>query len=85
MLELGKSKPWPEALKTLTGSDKLSAAPIKEYFEPLLEFLQKERASKGYTLGWEGTESSSSAVQMKLSFLTVLLCSVTSVYIKFLF
>jgi len=85
MLELGKSKPWPEALKTLTGSDKLSAAPIKEYFGPLLEFLQKERASKGYTLGWEGSESSSNAVQMKLSFLTVLFCSVISVYMKCLF
>ena len=53
MLRLGKRKPWPEALKLLTGSDKLSAAPIKEYFQPLMTWLQKERKEQNYSVGWE--------------------------------
>ncbi|XP_057302369.1 angiotensin-converting enzyme-like [Hydractinia symbiolongicarpus] len=53
MLRLGKKKPWPEALKQFTGSDKLSAAPINEYFKPLIDWLKKERAEKKYKLGWD--------------------------------
>ena len=53
MLRLGKSKPWDETLKTLTGSNKMSAQPIKEYFAPLLKWLAKEREQKGYKIGWK--------------------------------
>ena len=35
MLQLGQSKPWPEALKQLTGEDRLDASAIVEYFRPL--------------------------------------------------
>ena len=56
MLRLGKRKPWPEALKLLTGSDKLSAAPIKEYFQPLMTWLQKERKENNYLIGWENAK-----------------------------
>ena len=56
MLHLGKRKPWPEALKLLTGSDKLSVAPIKEYFKPLMKWLRKERKEKKYSVGWEKTK-----------------------------
>ena len=52
MLELGKSKPWPEVWKMLTGSDKLSAAPIKEYFKDLVTWLKKQRVKHKYKIGW---------------------------------
>ena len=53
MLRLGRRKLWPEALKLLTDSDKLSAAPITEYFQPLMTWLQTERKEKKYSVGWE--------------------------------
>ena len=69
MLRLGKRKPWPEALKLLTGSDKLSAAPIKEYFQLLMTWLQKERKEKNYSVGWikaKPTPKPSSAMKTQI-------------------
>jgi len=53
MLELGKSVPWKEALEELTGSPKLSAKPILDYFKPLADYLDKHRDKNGYSLGWD--------------------------------
>ena len=50
MLELGQSKPWPEAMKTMTGSDKIDAAAMIEYFQPLLTWLRDE--NKRVKIGW---------------------------------
>jgi len=50
MLELGRSKPWPEALKTMTGTDKADASAIVEYFQPLMDWLKEQ--NKGETEGW---------------------------------
>jgi peptidyl-dipeptidase A len=50
MLELGRSKPWPEALKAMTGSDKADASAIVEYFQPLMDWLKEQ--NKGETEGW---------------------------------
>jgi peptidyl-dipeptidase A len=50
MLAMGKSKPWPEALKQMTGEDKLDASAIVEYFAPLLEWLKEQ--NKGTRTGW---------------------------------
>jgi peptidyl-dipeptidase A len=50
MLELGASKPWPEALKVMTGSDKADASAIVEYFQPLLDWLKEQ--NKGEKEGW---------------------------------
>ena len=52
MLEMGKKKPWPYALEKMTGSKEMSVAPMKEYFQPLQEWLVKERCSKKYKIGW---------------------------------
>ena len=54
MLKLGKSKPWPFALEQMTGSKEMSVAAIKEYFQPLQEWLVRERCSKNYKIGWPG-------------------------------
>ncbi len=50
MLELGASKPWPEALEVITGSREMDAGPLLEYFEPLQAWLEKE--NQGRSCGW---------------------------------
>jgi len=50
MLEMGQSKPWPEALKTFTGSPQMSAKPMLDYFAPLKKWLDAQ--NKGETSGW---------------------------------
>ncbi|MGH9424788.1 MAG: M2 family metallopeptidase [Terriglobia bacterium] len=42
MLALGLSKPWQEALKTMTGEDKMDATAIIDYFAPLKQWLDEE-------------------------------------------
>jgi len=44
MMEFGKSKPLLEALQTLIGNDKMSTDAMKEYFQPLIDWLKKKRA-----------------------------------------
>ena len=43
MMKLGLSKPWPEALKVLTGEDKMDATAIIDYFAPLKKWLDEQR------------------------------------------
>jgi peptidyl-dipeptidase A len=42
MLAMGVSKPWPEALKAMTGEDKMDATAIIDYFAPLKTWLDAE-------------------------------------------
>ncbi|PQP02445.1 peptidyl-dipeptidase [Massilia phosphatilytica] len=42
MLEMGTSKPWPEALKAVTGSEKMDATAMLEYFAPLKTWLDEQ-------------------------------------------
>ena len=42
MLEMGQSRPWPEALKALTGEDKMDATAIIDYFAPLKVWLDEQ-------------------------------------------
>jgi peptidyl-dipeptidase A len=42
MLAMGTSKPWPEALKVVTGSDKMDASAMLEYFAPLKTWLDEQ-------------------------------------------
>jgi peptidyl-dipeptidase A len=51
MLEMGQSKPWPEAMKVLTGEDKADASAIVDYFQPLLDWLKTQ--NEGQPLGWK--------------------------------
>ena len=50
MLAMGQSKPWPEALKVFTGSDRISAKPMLAYFAPLKAWLDEQ--NKGLKVGW---------------------------------
>jgi peptidyl-dipeptidase A len=42
MLAMGLSKPWPEALKAMTGEDKMDATAIIDYFAPLKQWLDEQ-------------------------------------------
>ena len=50
MLELGQSKPWPEALEAFTGTREISGAAMAEYFAPLKAWLDEQ--NKGKPTGW---------------------------------
>jgi peptidyl-dipeptidase A len=50
MLEMGASKPWPDALQAFTGSREMSGKAMIEYFKPLMEWLKKQ--NKGAKKGW---------------------------------
>ena len=50
MLEMGASKPWPEALEAFTGSREMSGAAMVEYFAPLKAWLDEQ--NKGKPQGW---------------------------------
>ena len=51
MLEMGSSEVWTEAMRVMTGSPEMSAVPLVEYFQPLMEWLQEE--NKDDVVGWE--------------------------------
>ncbi|MDQ3144117.1 MAG: M2 family metallopeptidase [Pseudomonadota bacterium] len=50
MLELGASKPWPDALEAFTGTRQMSGRAMVEYFAPLKAWLDQQNAGK--TQGW---------------------------------
>ncbi|MCP4600087.1 MAG: M2 family metallopeptidase [Proteobacteria bacterium] len=50
MMEMGQQRPWPEALKALTGEEKMDASAIIDYFKPLIDWLEEQ--NKEATCGW---------------------------------
>jgi len=50
MLEMGQSRPWPEALKVVTGQEQMDASAIVDYFAPLKKWLDEQ--NKGRKCGW---------------------------------
>jgi peptidyl-dipeptidase A len=46
MLAMGANKPWPEALKAMTGEDKMDATAIIDYFAPLKTWLDEQNGRK---------------------------------------
>ena len=50
MLRMGASRPWPEALEALTGSRRIDAGAMLEYFAPLQAWLDRQNA--GQPVGW---------------------------------
>ncbi len=50
MLEMGASKPWPDALQAFTGSREMSGKSMIAYFKPLMTWLQVQ--NKGKVCGW---------------------------------
>ncbi len=50
MLEMGASKPWPDALQAFTGSREMDGKAMIAYFAPLQKWLKEQ--NKGKTCGW---------------------------------
>jgi len=50
MLEMGQSKPWPDALEAFTGSREISGQALVDYFAPLKQWLDEQ--NKGKPSGW---------------------------------
>ena len=50
MLEMGQSKPWPDALEALTGERQIDGNALLEYFAPLKQWLDEQ--NKGKKSGW---------------------------------
>ncbi|MDT3280413.1 M2 family metallopeptidase [Shewanella scandinavica] len=52
MLELGLSKPWPEALKEVTGKETMDAKAVLDYFAPLKTWLDEQNTVANRQCGW---------------------------------
>jgi peptidyl-dipeptidase A len=50
MLEMGQSRPWQDALATLTGQRQMDATAIRDYFAPLQTWLDEQ--NRGKPIGW---------------------------------
>jgi peptidyl-dipeptidase A len=50
MLEMGQSRPWPDALQVMTGNREMSGRALVAYFAPLKKWLDQQ--NKGQTAGW---------------------------------
>jgi peptidyl-dipeptidase A len=50
MMEMGQSKPWPDALEAFTGTREMDGSAILEYFAPLQTYLEEQ--NKDRNCGW---------------------------------
>ncbi|KJS35125.1 MAG: peptidyl-dipeptidase [Hyphomonas sp. BRH_c22] len=55
MMEIGASKPWPDALESFTGTREMDGSAIVEYFDPLMVYLKEQNA--GQSCGWDEVAS----------------------------
>lgn len=53
MLELGSSKPWPDAMEKITGQRNMDSAGLLEYFKPLTDWLTEENKKTDEYIGWK--------------------------------
>ena len=53
LLQMGAGQPWPDTLEQYTGSRKMDASAILEYFLPLEQFIDGEIATFGIEVGWD--------------------------------
>ncbi|HRO03918.1 MAG TPA: M2 family metallopeptidase, partial [Terricaulis sp.] len=50
MLEMGASRPWPDALEAFTGTRQMDGGAMVRYFQPLMAYMQEQ--NRGQTCGW---------------------------------
>jgi peptidyl-dipeptidase A len=51
MMQLGASRPWPDALEAMTGERRMDAGAMLEYFAPLSSWLDSR--TRGRSVGWK--------------------------------
>lgn len=50
MMEMGQSRPWPDALEAFTGTRQMDGGSMVRYFQPLMAHLQEQ--NRGQQCGW---------------------------------
>lgn len=50
MMEMGASRPWPDALEAFTGTRQMDGSSMVHYFQPLMTWLQAQNANR--QCGW---------------------------------
>ncbi|MGE0740909.1 MAG: M2 family metallopeptidase [Hyphomonadaceae bacterium] len=50
MLEMGASRPWPDALEAFTGTRQMDGGAMARYFQPLMAYMQEQ--NQGQSCGW---------------------------------
>ncbi len=60
MLALGASQPWPATLEKLTGTRKMDASAIMEYFAPLIAYMKEQ--NQGKSCGWKTPDAATPAL-----------------------
>jgi peptidyl-dipeptidase A len=50
MLEMGQSRPWPDALEAFTGTRQMDGSSMVRYFTPLMTYMQEQ--NRGQECGW---------------------------------
>jgi peptidyl-dipeptidase A len=50
MMEMGASRPWPDALEAFTGTRQMDGGSMVRYFQPLMAYLQEQ--NRGQECGW---------------------------------
>lgn len=50
MMEMGASRPWPDALEAFTGTRQMDGGAMARYFQPLMSYLQEQ--NEGEECGW---------------------------------
>ena len=53
LLKAGRARHWTEILEEMTGSRKMSAKPLLDYFEPLRRYLQHYIRAHNVPVGWK--------------------------------
>lgn len=62
MLQMGASRPWPDAMEVLTGQRHMDASGLLEYFEPLRKWLEAENTRNKVHIGWEAPQKGNSCI-----------------------
>ena len=73
MMRMGASRPWPDAMETLTGQRSMSSEPLLKYFQPLQKWLEKENKRNGDMIGWKIPSSKSGGISLMIYKMTLIL------------
>ncbi|XP_074080542.1 angiotensin-converting enzyme-like isoform X2 [Macrotis lagotis] len=76
VMKLGFSKPWPEAMKIITGQYNMSAKSLLKYFKPLMDWLVAENVRQNEVLGWSEFSCFNSGGRRKMNFLSLSMNSI---------
>lgn len=52
MLQMGASRPWPDAMEVLTGQKEMDASALMEFFRPLYVWLERRNRENCVFVGW---------------------------------